>query len=277
MFINKLTQSVRIPYNIVKGSFKQRQHKSNMLVEKLFENINSSIKDDYSIFTYKQLQKHIDSILPDGNFKIIIQNMSEKNAQDSEGICETLFNKDKDIRALSIGLGGIGNTIRSKHIPIFMHEFQHVTDDMFHPKYLSRLQSLNKKGLANEKYENFYENYYYCTEYIESKQDKKNILKLIKNKTRKFLRAKNISDKMDFIQDMRYSLKSEIESYKKQLNIAQRLKAKGILINDFDFKDMSKECLFEEKINLLKNLALEYIKKERLKNSAHLNKLNKNK
>lgn len=268
MSINKLIPSVKVPYEIVKGSFEKRQHKSEILTEKLFKNINESIKDNYSIFSYEELQKHIDNILPDKNFKVIIQNMPK--SINCDGICEVLYNINGDIKTISISLDGIGNTIRSSDIPVFIHEFQHVTDDLFHPKYLSRLQSLNKKGLSNNKYENFYEKYYYCPELIESKRDKKDVLKIIKNKTKNFLRGYNISEKMDFIQDIRYSLISEIKAYKKQEEIARNIQSKGILVKDANIGDYPSDGLFQAKINLLKNLALEYIKKERAKNNRKL-------
>lgn len=275
MIINKLSPGVRIPYEIVKGSFVQRQSKANNLTDKLFENINSDIKDDYSIITYEQLQKYINNILPDKNFKVIVQNLPDEYSGTCSGICEVLYNSKSDIRALSVGLEGIGNTVRSYYIPIFIHEFQHIADDIFHPKYLSRLQSLNKKGLNNTKYDDFYEKYYYCPELIESKRDKKDVLKIIKNKTKKFLRGLNISDKMDFIQDMRYSLITEIEAYKHERAIAGRLQSKGIKIKPFILRNYEKEGLFEEKINLLKTLAMEYITKERSKNTGRLNKSKK--
>lgn len=275
MIVNKLDSSVRIPFEIVKGSFKQRQLKANNLTNTLFNNINNSIKDDYSIVTYEQLQKHIKDVLPDKNFKVIVQNLTDEYVGECNGLCEVLYNAKGNIRAISLGLCGIGNTIRSLYLPVFIHEFQHLADDIFHPKYLSRLQSLNKKGLNNTKYEDFYDKYYYCPEFIECKSDKKYALKVIKNKTKKFLRGLNISDKMDFIQDMRYSLITEIEAYKQERAIAKELQSKGIKIKPYITEDYAKEGLFEEKINLLKTLAMEYITKERSKNAGRLNKSKK--
>ena len=54
---------------------------------------------------------------------------------------------------------------------------------------------------------------------------------------------------------------SEIEAYKRQIKVAKELKSKGITINELDFEDYPKEGLFEDKINLLKSLAIEYISK----------------
>ena len=272
MIINKLSESVKIPYQMVKGSFAQRQAKADALSEKLYKNLSEELKDNYTIFDFEQLQTKLHEVLPDKNLKVIVQNLSSEHGENCEGICEVLYNKNKEIRALSVGMNGISSTLRSIHIPAFIHEIQHVADDIFHPKYLSRLQCLNKKGLANKKYDNFYDAYYYSPELIESKQDKKDALKQIKNKTKKFLRRLSIHQKMDYIQDMRYSLMSEVEAYKKERTIAQDLKSKGFMIKEFDLENFPQNNLFEEKIALLKNLALEYITKERAKHASRLKK-----
>ena len=272
MIINKLSESVKIPYQMAKGSFAQRQAKADALSEKLYKNLSEELKDNYTIFDFEQLQTKLHEVLPDKNLKVIVQNLSSEHGENCEGICEVLYNKNKEIRALSVGMNGISSTLRSIHIPAFIHEIQHVADDIFHPKYLSRLQSLNKKGLANKKYDNFYDTYYYSPELIESKQDKKDALKQIKNKTKKFLRRLSIHQKMDYIQDMRYSLMSEVEAYKRERSIAQDLKSKGFMIKEFDLENFPQNNLFEEKIELLKNLALEYIAKERAKHASRLKK-----
>ena len=271
MIINKLTSNVKIPYKLSKGSHKQRQIKSDILTDNLFKHINGIIKDNNSAFSYMELQRLIQEILPYKNLNIIVKNM-EKESSDYDAICEVLYNANKEIKAICIKLGGGGNYVESKFIPTFMHEFQHVADDIFHPKFLSRLQTLNKKNYANEKYDKFYDKYYYGSEFIEGKQDKKNVLKLIKHKTQKFLKGLNTEDKINYIQDIRYSLMSEIEAYKRQIKVAKELKSKGITINELDFEDYPKEGLFEDKINLLKSLAIEYISKERIKNASRIKK-----
>lgn len=267
----KINPILKIPYSIAKGSPKQRQIKSDILTDKLFQNISKLIKDDSSSFSYQDLQKYIYEILPDKNLKIIVQKMEEE-IPDSDAVCDVLYNANKEIRAICINLGGSKNLIESKFIPTFMHEFQHVADDIYHPKFLSRLQNLNKKNYDNEKYAKFYDEYYYCSEFIEGKQDKKNVLKLIKHKTQKFLKGLNTEDKINYIQDIRYSLMSEIEAYKRQIKVAHDLKSKGIAVSELDFEDYPKEGLFEDKIKLLKSMAIEYISKERAKNASRLKK-----
>lgn len=270
MIVNKLSESLKIPYLLTRGTVAQRQAKADILTEKLYKNLSEELKDNYTIFNFEQLQKKLNEVLPDKNLKVIVQNLPAEHVEDCEGICEVLYNKNKEVRALSIAMNGISSTVRSIHIPAFIHEVQHVADDIYHPKYLSRIQHLNKSGLNTKKYDDFYDTFYYCSEVIEGKRDKRDVLKIIKNHTKKFLRRLNIHQKMDYIQDMRYSLMSEVEAYKRQRAVAQDLKSRGFMIKDFDLENYAQDGLFEEKIALLKSLAMEYITKERAKHASRL-------
>jgi len=270
MIVNKLSESLKIPYLLTRGTVAQRQAKADILTEKLYKNLSEELKDNYTIFNFEQLQKKLNEVLPDKNLKVIVQNLPAEHVEDCEGICEVLYNKNKEVRALSIAMNGISSTVRSIHIPAFIHEVQHVADDIYHPKYLSRIQHLNKSGLNTKKYDDFYDTFYYCSEVIEGKRDKRDVLKIIKNHTKKFLRRLNIHQKMDYIQDMRYSLMSEVEAYKRQRAVAQDLKSRVFMIKDFDLENYAQDGLFEEKIALLKSLAMEYITKERAKHASRL-------
>ena len=72
MIINKLASGVKMPYNVVKGSFVQRQSKSGNLADLLYKNVQNHLIDDYSKIDYLSLQKYIQNILPDKGVKIIV-------------------------------------------------------------------------------------------------------------------------------------------------------------------------------------------------------------
>lgn len=269
MKVNKLVQNIKVPYEFSRGSLKQRQAKADILVDTLYHNMLGQVKDDYSMFTYKSLQKLMSDVLPDHICKISVKGLSSKFF---EGLLRVQYDNDKSIRGYLMQLCGISSTIRSCNIPIFIHEFQHLSDYIYNPKYLSRLQSLNIKGLETKRYDKFYDSVYYTNESAKTEQEIDNLMKSIRKKTKKFLRKMNISDKMDYIQDVRYSLEDEIVAYEKQRKIAEDLRAKGFMIDNFDLYDYPKEALFKEKIELLKQLAIEYITKERAKNASCLSK-----
>ena len=270
MIINKLAQSVRIPLEISRGSTIQRQKKAHNFASRLYENLMEDFNDNYSIMRYSELENRINKIIPDKNFKVVVKELSEEKSAECNALCQTLFNNHRQAHALSIDIPGIDHTIRAVHLPDILHEIVHIADSMFNPKLVAREQKMEMKNLNSKKYEDFYDDHYYCGEVIESKRDKKDALKIIENKTRRFLKGLNISDKIDYIQDMRYSLISEINAYKFQVKTAQELKEKGFMMKDYEFDDMSEIGLYKDKIKLLKNLAIEYISKERAQHKSKI-------
>ena len=274
MIINKLAPSVRLPLKFSKGSAAQRQEKAQNFASELYKNLMTEFRDNYSIMSYSDLEKQISKIIPDKNYKVIVKELTEEKAAESEcnALCQILFNNNHQAQAHSIDIPGINHTIRSVHLPEVLHEIVHIADNMFNPKLVAREQKINLKNMNTKKYEKFYDDNYYCGEIIESKQDKKDALKIIENKTRKFLKGLSTSDKIDYIQDMRYSLMSEINAYKFQVKTAQELKENGFMIKDYEFDDMSEIGLYKDKIKLLKKLAIEFIEKERAKHASKVKK-----
>ncbi len=272
MIINKLAQCVKIPLDISRGSAIERQKKAQDFSLKIYENLMEDFKDNYSIMKYSELENRINKTIPDKNFKVIVKELSEEKAAESEcnALCQILYNNNHQAQAHSIDIPGINHTIRAIHLPEVLHEIVHIADNMFNPKLIARDQKINIKNMNTKKYEDFYDNHYYCGEFIETKRDKKDVLKIIENKTRKFLKGLSISDKMDYLQDMRYSLMSEINAYKFQVKTATKLKENGFMMKDYEFDDMSEIGLYQDKIKILKNLAIEYMSKERAQHKSKI-------
>ena len=270
MIINKLSHTLRYPFELAKGNVAQRQQKANKLVDDLYEAIVPYFKDDYSSMPYKNLQEKVDTVLSSKDLKVVVMGLSEEDAKVCGAISKVLYDKDKSAKAVSIELPGVFNSVRAVHLPYVLHEFQHVCDDFLHPKYLSRLQKMNKNGLLTPKYDKFYDEYYYCHEVIDSKQDKKDVLKIIENKTKKFLKGLSVSDKMDYLQDMRYSLTSEVAAYSAQQKFAKKLSDNKFLVRKFEMDDYPEQFYFEDKIKLLKKMMSEIIRKERQIHAAKI-------
>lgn len=263
MFVNKLLPAIQPPLNLIKGTVKARKQNSEQLTSALYRQLSKKFKDEYSVVSYPELEKEMKDILPVDNFKISVTRISHGNEETYDGLCTGLTDANNNINSVSIEVDGISDTIRAYHMPVFLHEFQHAADELYNPKYLSRSQKLLKKGLDNEAYNNFYEEYYYCEEYAKSHKKKHYVLKLVKRKTEEFLKNFDISDKLDYLQDMRYSLMSEINAYKAQRKTAKLLKSRGIKINSYNFENYPAIGMFEEKIRLINKLIRKYINQER--------------
>ena len=268
--INKLSEAVRIPLKYTKGSVAHRQNMANAAVDDFYKLFEQEIKDDYTIFSFENISDKIKKVLPENKLYIEIKN---KRSRNYEAYTEYLYNKKNNnaIEGVSINLTAIGRSIRTVHIPELMHEFQHITDQIFHPKYLARAQSLSrKKILKTNNYNKFYDKYYYCVEDFKSEKNKKDILENVKIRTINFIKKLGINEKLDILQDIRYSLESEVQAYAKEKAYAQKLKDMGLSYKKDSLYDMPKHTLFREKIEVVNEILSDVIKTERKAHSQRL-------
>ena len=108
--------------------------------------------------------------------------------------------------------------------------------------------------------------------YPNSKIEKQKIIKLLEYKIKKFLRGMSISEKMDYIQDARYSLIMEEQAYRTQLKYAKKLHKKHLPIKDGELDDEISLHMLKEKIKLVTQIGFEVVEKERGKHAAKLKK-----
>ena len=109
------------------------------------------------------------------------------------------------------------------------------------------------------------------TEYKNiSKAEKHKIIKLLEHKIKKFLRGMNISEKMDYIQDARYSLIMEEQAYRTQRKYAKKFYKKHLPIKEYELDDEIGLHMLKEKIQLLTRIGFELIETERGKHAAKL-------
>ena len=152
-----------------------------------------------------------------------------------------------------------------------VHEFQHIVDQLYIPKYLVRDQKMTLNSMMTPKYQKLYDQLY-SYEYPETNADKREILKILEHKIKKFLRGINTSKKLDYIQDARYSLMMEEQAYRTQRKYAKKLHKKHLPIKDGELDDEISLQMLKEKIQLLKQIGFELIEKERGKHAAKLKK-----
>jgi len=267
MFVNKLSNTIKVPYNMVKGSVIQRQAQANQMTDNLYKLFEKDIKDNYALFQFSDIIKKIFEIIPK-NLSVFIK--PNRNAKYG-AYTENLYNHGRKAVGVAIYLPEISKSVRTAHLPLLMHEFQHVTDQICHPKYASRAQSLNRKKLLNKKYERLYDKYFYCIEDCRTEKAKNETLENVKIRTMNFLKKHSIREQLDFIQDTRYTLESEIAAYKKENEFAQKLKDNNLQFFKESLINVPERSLFAEKIQILKEIGFELIKNER---KAHAQRLN---
>lgn len=272
IYINKLSPTVKLPFKEVKGSVNYRQSKACNMVDKLYREILPQFNKKEEI-SFAQAKKALKNVLK-GQIDIPIRKNGYSDILD--GGSDILYSEfTGQISKTTIDIGTIKNKIKRVELTTLLHEFQHVADQIFHPKYLTRNQKMANIGLYTKKYDRLYDDLIYNREFPEGKKDKKIILNHLRNKITKFLRGLNYEDKIDYLQDIRYSLISEKHAYKTQLKYAKKLNKKHLKINKEDLENENKNFMFDEKIKLMKDLAFEIIQKNRQKHALLLKKENK--
>ena len=272
IYINKLSPTVKLPFKEVKGSINYRQSKACNMVDKLYRGILPQFNKKEEI-SFAQAKKALKNVLK-GQIDIPIRKNGYSDIFD--GGSDILYSEfTGQISKTTIDIGTIKNKIKRVELTTLLHEFQHVADQIFHPKYLTRNQKMANIGLYTKKYDRLYDDLIYNREFPEGKKDKKIILNHLRNKITKFLRGLDYEDKIDYLQDIRYSLISEKHAYKTQLKYAKKLNKKHLKINKEDLENENKNFMFDEKIKLMKDLAFEIIQKNRQKHSLLLKKENK--
>ena len=169
---------------MVRGSVTQRQAQAERMTDDLYKLFDSDIKDNYTVFKFPDIVKKIFEIIPQ-NLSVIVK--PNRNAKYG-AYTENLYNHGRKAVGVAIYLPEINKSVRTTHLPLIIHEFQHITDQIFHPKYASRAQSLNYKKLFNKQYERLYDKYFYCVEDCNTEKAKNEVIENTKIRTMNFLK-----------------------------------------------------------------------------------------
>lgn len=264
---NRLLDSVKLPYQITKGSYIERQQKADRIVNKIFNDIQGKFKNNELPIT--KMQDCIDKNIP-RHVKIIIKNNEDESY---EGLSDILYSPQSGkINATTIEIPTKNNKIKIEDLPTVMHELQHIIDQLYHPKYLARNQDMRNKNLMTEKYINLYDKWIYNEEDPENKKEVKYILTVIKQKILEFLKGKSTSEKISYLQDSKYCLQMEDKAYFTQAKVAKKLNKKHRKVKQTELLKLNKIYMFKEKIKLLNEIAGSIIGKER---AIHKSKLRK--
>ena len=268
--LNKLSPTVKISYSKIRGSFETRQNNATKMVDKLYKEILPKF-NKHGYITMETLHNSVSKVL-NKNINISIRKNNDAIFDGGNDILYSEFTGK--ISKTTIDINTIKNKINRESLITILHEFQHVVDGLFHPKYLSRNQKMANDGLYTKKYDILYDDLIYTRDFPDGKKDKKYILNRLRHKIEHFFRGMPADVKMDYIQDAKYCLLSEKYAYSTQRKYAKIAKKKHFPFNADELENENKNFMFDEKIKLLKDMGFEIIKKER---SEHARKLKEHK
>ena len=166
--INRLLPSIKIPYELSKGSASQRAQKAEQFTDKLYHRTLKSVSDGG--ISLNKIRNIIYKMVPP-NIKIFV---AENSDNFSNAANDFLFNGNNDIYAMTLELRTKNGIFPQEHLVDIFHEGRHIADGLFNPKYYSRFQKMEKNGLLNSKYFKLYDDELYIRECMEYKTNKKN-------------------------------------------------------------------------------------------------------
>ena len=261
MTYNSLAPNVRLPYNIVKGTVAQRREKVINCVDKLY-------KDLYPKFVHGKvsvadIQKSVDKVIGAKGKVHVIKNPPNMFDEGGQDVLFSDFNGK--LSAITLEMDTKEKFFKFPDLITILHEFSHVADMFFHPKYTARYQYMASEGLYFKKYDKLYEDIFYHEEKPLGRRYKAKRLRRVEYKLLNFLKKVPKEDRMEYIQDIRYCLTSEAEAYKTQLKYARILDRKHHPVKKGDLNDECDTFLFDEKLKIVNHVASVLIQKEQLK------------
>ncbi len=259
--INFLQPNVKLPFSEVSGSFAYRQQKAAELVDKLYRDLMPKFR--HGELPFDEVKLSVKNVLKGrGRVRVIHDEHGEYMGASyftfSEYTCS--------ISGQTLEMPPKIKKLTPCDLITVLHEFQHIADALFHPKYMARTQFLYLTNLfPSKELDRYTENVLYKVEYPKNVKDKVHKLKIFKQKTLKFLEDKTIEEQIDLLQDSRKFLQTEIQAYKTQLKYAKKLAKKGYDISNDDLQHCERKMLLQEKLDILTHIAADIIKGERAK------------
>lgn len=262
---NILLPSIRIPYNLTKGSLAERNINSGKFTDKIYESISSGINSNRAILKFETIQSKLSELIPGVKIKV----KQDENAN-CEAIVDLIGDKKGKACGFLLAIKSPKSQVKVDFLPKLIHEIQHISDYLYNPKLLARDQKLfNTLGRSN-KYSNFYDKYMYNEYPFDEEASRRFYISYISKALNDFVKSANKKVIIDYLQDVRYSLRGELLAYKKQKEYAYKLSEKGFKIKTEDFSERVKYFMFEEKIKLVETVLFDLISKQRLKNAQKI-------
>lgn len=279
MISYNVMNSAKFSYSIAKGSVETRlakaQELNNQIYSKIKDNLISTQKNYIMLSDLKEI---ILSVFPEKK-KFALDKISKKDEKNMAASADYLFDQYENITGHIVEIPARKNRFAMIEIPTLMHELTHVFDKMFNPKIMKRSANLSyrfdsqtKNSFSFDKYNRLYDKFYGSDyEQFSNEAEKVNILNLRKQELLKLLRGRSAEEKIDVIQNIRYHLGLELNAYTVENGYIDRMTPKGADLSELK-TDVDK-YLFKEKIQMLKELAFDIIRKEREKLARKCNNI----
>jgi len=260
----KLSPNTRFSINIAKGTIKQRKRLTEELNKKVFQRM-VQLYGNKDSFGLDAIKNNYNSLLPEHK-KIQITALPQKDCIDYSG---SVIVDENGENVLSGYLMEIPATKKKKlnitDLSNFMHESTHILDYLLNPKYIANYRQMCEKNIYEKRYFDIYKKYFFNTEDMQN-NDKDVMLKLADEKIREGLRRVSHSEKIIFLNYIKYSLEMENHAYNQDVFYAKLLQKLGKQVDEECLEDHNRYMAFPEKIEIINKLIKEELDIIRSKN-----------
>lgn len=264
--ISPVNQNVKFSYNVLRGSSEQRISSVFELADKLYDKMLPQIKGEtLKVSDFKDM---IQSVMPERK-PVRILGMNPKS--EYLGVSDYVYGKNDEIIGQTIEIPMKRGKIKSEDIPTCFHEFVHVLDTLFNPKFVAR----STKMFKNDQYDRFYDNFYdvlYHHEKCNNATEKKQVLDNVRQSLNKALSGRSRENKINFVQDMRNEMLSENNAHIAETRYARKFDSDGVKMKKEDLDDYNEGYLFKEKFDLLTQVGKELVADARKHNALSISK-----
>ena len=267
--------TVKFSYKYTRGSYPDSvKYAQNVINETISEFIDMGYPEN---ITLNKMKKIIKKVLPEKR-RIDIKPISANNpeiygSQDYLSEQNIITGKDKFV-GFVINLPFKNGQFQLSKLPIFIHEFTHVLNALFTPKYTVQLfksESVvdrvsyyaNNIPSFSKQYEICYNKNLYNKENFTSKDEIPKIIQQRRKELSRLLRNRTSEEKIIILQNFRYFLQSEKCAYKSEQNLYTLLRKYGLKCDEDLIEVDSSEYLLDEKIQMLTDMCYQEIKKIR--------------
>jgi len=245
--------SATLPFDVVKGTIKQRYTNIKLANKHLF---NSLMEAPENLSLKRAGELLSEAFVPDTGHRLNVK-VESLNRADATGITQTTFAEGKPIGYTIFVHTKDDGTIRKADIPHFMHEATHVHQQVFEPKIMARIASLDLSPKEEKRVAVFYENVMNTEHLLGFFNEPSAMLRM--NIALRGLDDKEKLKVMDLIKNnLRMEQLAHLEAEKYSFKLSQSGVSPNSVGNIDDF-------LFDEKIDFMENQIAKHLQKMRKK------------
>ena len=251
----KLSSNMKFSHYISRGSISSRIKTADELNSKVFQRI-IQLYDKKNSCGIGAIKSGYNSVLPERK-NIQILPLAQRDYDEFSGSVDIEEGRKNFLSGYTIKLpANKKKKLCIMDLSQLMHESTHILDYLLNPKYIANYRQMCERDIYNKSYFDLYDKYFYNTEDM-IKGNKKEMLTLAEEETRKGLRRASHDDKIIFLNYIKYCMEMEYHAYNQDVKYAKLLQKLGKPVDKVDLENYNDFMAFPEKINIVNKLIKE--------------------